>query len=68
MTGETGSALNWGATVVAALLWFAALVALFRRDLGNPLVAAAVFALAGAVAWLAGRGALRRARRSRQAD
>jgi len=66
MTIETGRALNSGATVVAALLWFTAAVAFFRRDLGDPRIAAGVFALAGAAVWLAGQGALRLARRNKQ--
>lgn len=49
--------LRWGTTVVAAVLLFAAVVALFRRDLGDPVVAAAVFAGVGIVVWLAGRAA-----------
>lgn len=49
--------LAWGTIVVASILWFMALVALFRRDLGDPTVSAAVFAGVGAVVFLAGRAA-----------
>jgi hypothetical protein len=41
--------LGWGLTVVAAILFFAAFVALFRRDLGDPYVASGVFAGTGAI-------------------
>lgn len=47
--------LSSGATFVAAILLFTAFVALFRRDLGDPLVAAGVFAGAGLAVWLIGR-------------
>jgi uncharacterized MnhB-related membrane protein len=51
---ETARAIGFGATVVAALLWFAAFVALFRHDLGDPLVAAGTFAAVGVLVFLAG--------------
>lgn len=54
MTRGNAQHLAFGATVVAALLWFTAFVALFRPDLGEPYVAASVFAVAGAVVWLVG--------------
>jgi hypothetical protein len=56
----TAETFAWGTTVVAALLWFAAAVALFRQDLGDPRLAAGLFALAGAVVFLAGRLILHR--------
>ncbi|HZP21122.1 MAG TPA: hypothetical protein VFB16_13045 [Bauldia sp.] len=55
MRAETARSLRFGSVVVAAILWFAAFVALFRHDLGDPLVAAAVLALAGAVVFALGR-------------
>lgn len=54
MSRPVAEAIDTGTTVVAALLLFAAFVALFRRDLGDPLVAAAVFAGAGLAVRLAG--------------
>jgi hypothetical protein len=60
---ETAAHLAYGATVVATLLWFAAFVALFRRDLGDPVLAAVTFGLAGAVVWAIGRLVVRRGRR-----
>ena len=50
--------LVWGTTVVAAILLLAAFVALFRRDLGDPVRAAAIFAGVAVVVWLAGRAVL----------
>ena len=54
-----GHHLAFGATVVAALLFFTAFVALFRRDLGDPHVAAATFAGVGVAIAAAGRLAAR---------
>jgi len=56
--------IAWGTTVVAAILLFAAFVALFRRDLGDPVRAAAIFAGVAVAVWLAGRAVLHLARRS----
>ncbi|WP_421724878.1 hypothetical protein [Bauldia sp.] len=58
--------LAWGSVVVASILWFAAFVAWFRRDLGDPLVSTATFAGVGAIVFLAGRlvGRLGRRRES----
>ncbi|MCP4384082.1 MAG: hypothetical protein GY798_22180 [Hyphomicrobiales bacterium] len=55
--------LAWGTLVVAAILWFAAFVALFRRDLGDPVISAAVFAGVGILVFLAGQGAKRLSQR-----
>jgi len=55
--------LRWGTTVVASLLFFTAFVALFRRDLGDPYVAAATFAGVGLAIAAAGRLAARLANR-----
>ena len=52
---RTGESIAFGTTVVAAILFLTAFVALFRHDLGDPLVAAGTFAAAGVVVWLAGR-------------
>ena len=60
MPRATAETFAWGTTVVAALLWFAGAVALFRHDLGNPRVAAGLFALVGAVVFVAGRLILHR--------
>ncbi|MEQ9690775.1 MAG: hypothetical protein RLO48_13675 [Bauldia litoralis] len=56
---SAGQHLAFGTTLVAAILFFAAFVALFRRDLGDPYVAAAVFAGVGLAIWIAGRFAAR---------
>ena len=56
--------LAWGTTVVAAILLLAAFAALFRRDLGDPVRAAAVFAGVAIVVWLAGRAVLHISRRA----
>jgi hypothetical protein len=58
-----GNHLAFGATVVASLLFFTAFVALFRRDLGDPYVAAAIFAGVGLVIAAAGYLAARAANR-----
>jgi hypothetical protein len=55
MNARTGESVAFGTTVVAAILFFTAFVALFRRDLGDPVVAAATFAGVGAAVWLIGR-------------
>jgi hypothetical protein len=47
--------IAWGTTVVAAMLILAVFAALVRRDLGDPLRAAAIFAGIAVVVWLAGR-------------
>ena len=65
MSRPVADAVDYGTIVVAALLFFAAFVALFRRDLGDPLVAAAVFAGAGVAVRLAGRLVRRAAPASR---
>ncbi len=44
----------WGTTVVAAILFLAAFVALFRHDLGDPIFAAVTFAVVGIIVWLIG--------------
>ena len=53
----------FGATVTASLLCFTAFVGLFRRDPGDPNVAATTFAAIGVVIAVAGRLAARRTNR-----
>jgi hypothetical protein len=55
MSAEIRRSLSWGLTVVAAVLWFAAFVVLFRSDLDSPFWASAIFVGLGAAAFLAGR-------------
>ena len=55
MSAEVRRSLSWGLTVVAAVLWFAAFVVLFRSDLDSPFWASVIFVGIGAVAFLAGR-------------
>ncbi len=56
---RTGGHLAYGTTLVAAILFFTAFVALFRRDLGDPYAAAAMFAGVGIAVWTGGRIAAR---------
>ena len=53
--GGIAEAVAFGTTVVASLLLFTAFVALFRRDLGDPVAAAGAFAAAAGAVWLLGR-------------
>jgi hypothetical protein len=47
--------IAYGLTLIAAILWFAAFVVPLKGDTQEPLLAFAIFAIAGAVAFLAGR-------------
>ncbi|MEP0323930.1 hypothetical protein [Bauldia litoralis] len=59
----TGHHLAFGTTLVAAILFFAAFVALFRRDLGDPYIAASVFAGVGLAIGIVGQFSARAADR-----
>lgn len=65
--GGIAEAVAFGTTVVASLLLFTAFVALFRRDLGDPAVAAGTFAAAAGAVWLSGRLVRRLGRTSNNA-